>query len=70
MIVLTAVTAILSGACNAGLIAAVNEALHRPAGVGGWLIAAFVGLGLGRLASSYFSQMISVRFSQGTIAQL
>ena len=70
MIVLTVVTAILSGACNAGLLAVVNAALHRSGEVGGWIIAAFVGLGLGRLASSYFSQMISVRFSQGTIAQL
>ena len=70
MIVLTVITAILSGACNAGLIAAVNEALHRSAGVGFWIVVAFIGLGLGRLASSYFSQMISVRFSQGTIAQL
>lgn len=70
IIVLTVVTALLSGACNAGLIAAVNEALHHSGGVGGWLIATFVALGLGRLASSYFSQMISVRFSQGTIAQL
>jgi putative ATP-binding cassette transporter len=70
MIVLTVATAILSGACNAGLIAAVNAALYRSGHVGGWIIAAFVALGLGRLASSYFSQMISVRFSQGTIAQL
>ncbi len=70
MIILTVITAILSGACNAGLIAAVNEALHRSAGVGFWIVVAFIGLGLGRLASSYFSQMISVRFSQGTIAQL
>lgn len=70
MIVLTVVTAILSGACNAGLIAAVNEALHRSGVIGGWIVVAFVGLGLGRLASSYASQMISVRFSQGTIAQL
>ena len=70
MSVLIVVAAILSGACNAGLLAVVNAALHRSGGVGGWIIAAFVGLGLGRLASSYFSQMISVRFSQGTIAQL
>jgi putative pyoverdin transport system ATP-binding/permease protein len=70
MSVLIVAAAILSGACNAGLIAAVNATVHRPGRVGGWIIAAFVGLGLGRLASSYFSQMISVRFSQGTIAQL
>jgi putative pyoverdin transport system ATP-binding/permease protein len=70
MIVLTAFTAILSGACNAGLLAVVNAALHRAGEAGGWIIAAFVGLGLGRLASSYSSQIISVRFSQGTIAQM
>jgi putative ATP-binding cassette transporter len=70
MSVLIVAAALLSGACNAGLIAAVNAALHRSGRVGGWLIAAFVGLGLGRLASSYFSQMISVRFSQAAIAQL
>jgi putative ATP-binding cassette transporter len=70
MIVLTLSTAILSGACNAGLIAAVNTALHRTGKAGLWLIVAFISLGLGRLASSYLSQMISVRFSQGTIAQL
>ena len=70
MIVLTIITAILSGACNAGLLAVVNSALHRVGGIGGWIVAAFVALGLGRLASSFMSQMISVRFSQGTIAQL
>lgn len=70
IMVLTVLTAILSGACNAGLIAAVNAALHRAGGAGKWIIAAFIVLGLGRLASSYFSQIISVRFSQGTIAKL
>lgn len=70
IIILTVVIALVSGACNAGLIAAVNAALHLADGVGGWLIVAFVALGLGRLASSYSSQVISVRFSQGTIAQL
>lgn len=70
MSVLIVAAAILSGACNAGLIAAVNATLHRSGRAGGWIIAAFVGLGLGRLASSYFSQMISVHFSQRTIAHL
>ena len=70
MILLTIITAVLSGACNAGLIAAVNSALHHSGGVGGWIIMAFIGLGLGRLVSSYLSQIISVRFSQRTIAHL
>jgi len=70
MSVLIVLAAVLSGAFNAGLLAVVNSALNRSGQVGGWIIAAFVGLGLGRLATSYFSQMISVRFSQGTIAHL
>ena len=45
MSVLIVVAAILSGACNAGLLAVVNAALNRSGRVGGWLIAAFVGLG-------------------------
>jgi putative ATP-binding cassette transporter len=70
MSVLIVAAAVLSGACNAGLLAVVNATLHRSGRMGGWTIAAFVGLGLGRLATSYSSQMISVRFSQGTIAHL
>src|SRR5882762_8480977 len=70
MCLLIVAAAVLSGACNAGLLAVVNAALHRSGHIGGWILAAFVALGLGRLAASYFSQMISVRFSQGTIAHL
>ncbi len=65
----TALTAVVSGACNAGLIAAVNAALNEQ-GTRTLIIAAFVALGLGRLGSSYYSQMISVRFSQGMTARL
>jgi putative ATP-binding cassette transporter len=70
MSVLIVVAAIASGACNAGLLAVVNTTLSHSGRVGGWVIAAFVALGSGRLATSYFSQMISVRFSQETIAIL
>jgi putative ATP-binding cassette transporter len=70
MCVLIVVAAIVSGACNAGLLAVVNKALHNSGPISAGIVAAFVMLGLGRLASSYFSQMISVRFSQGTIAGL
>ena len=70
MSVLIVAAAIVSGACNAGLLAVVNMTLYHSGRVGGWIVGAFVALGLGRLATSYFSQMISVRFSQGTIALL
>src|SRR4029077_17535839 len=46
-----------------------NATLHHSGRAGRWLIAAFVTLGLGRLATSYFSQMISVGFKQSTIAR-
>jgi len=70
MSLLIVLAAILSGAANAGLLAVVNAVLHRSDRNGGWTIAAFVGLALSRLATSYLSQMISVQFSQGTIARL
>ena len=68
--VLTAVTAIVSGACNAALLAVVNSALHRSNHVAGWIIAAFIGFGIARLISSYFSQVISVRYCQNTVARM
>ena len=47
MLVLTTLTALVSGACNAALLAVVNAALHGPGpgrvSVGGWMIGTFVG---------------------------
>jgi putative ATP-binding cassette transporter len=67
---LIVIAAILSGAANAGLLAVVNAVLHRSDLMRGWMVAAFIGLAAGRLLTSYFSQMISVQFSQDTIARL
>jgi len=62
--------ALLSAACNAGLLAAVNNALH-PEGKAVMMIAfAFIALGLGRVITSFISQMMSVRFSQKAVAGL
>lgn len=66
--VLMAAVALLSGACNAGLIAAVNQALNSSAGPVVILVLAFAGLGLGRLIASFASQLMSVRFSQRAVA--
>ena len=60
--------ALISGACNAGLIAAVNKALHHIGPSARMLVLAFVALGLGRLFTSLVSQMMSVRFSQKAVA--
>jgi putative ATP-binding cassette transporter len=70
MMWLVAAAALLSGACNAGLIAVVNVVLNHPGRTSALLIAAFVALGMGRLLTSLLSQMISVRFCQTNIARL
>src|SRR5437016_6121944 len=70
MMLVTGVAALLGGVCNAGLLALVNAALHRPGAWASWLVWSFVGLGLGRLAANFFSQITLTKFSQGTIANL
>jgi len=70
MMLLTTVTALLSGACNAGLIALVNTALTRLGPTTTGLICAFIALGLGKVVSNLVSQIVLVSFSQGAIAEL
>jgi putative pyoverdin transport system ATP-binding/permease protein len=70
MTVFTVLAALLSGACNAGLIALVNAVLNRPKisiAAMAWL---FVALGLGKLASNFISQVVLAKFSQNAIANL
>jgi putative pyoverdin transport system ATP-binding/permease protein len=68
--IVMAFIALLGGACNAGLIATVNNALQTSTGPAEGVILAFIGVGLGRLCASFVSQFISVRFSQDAIAGL
>src|SRR5215472_1436321 len=70
MMIVTTLTALFSGACNAGLIAMVNMALTNLSRSPERFIWAFVGLGLGKVLSNYLSQVILARFSQGAIAEL
>jgi putative pyoverdin transport system ATP-binding/permease protein len=70
MLVATIAMALLSGACNAGLIALVNVTLTRSAPPGRGLVWAFVALGLGKVVSLFFSQAVLAGFSQKTIAEL
>lgn len=68
--VLTGLAALASGACNAGLIALVNAVLNRPKISGAFMVAGFVALGFGKLATNFFSQVLVAKFSQGAIARL
>src|SRR6266850_5242086 len=58
MMVLTTVTALLSGACNAGLMVLVSTALVNSESATRALIWAFVALGLGKVATNFVSQAL------------
>jgi putative ATP-binding cassette transporter len=68
MMLITTITALLSGACNAGLIALVNTALTRPSTRA--LVWAFVALGLGKVVTNFISQAMLANFSQNAISEL
>ena len=70
MIVITTLTALLSGACNAGLIALVNTSLNRHNGAVQVLIWGFVALVLGKTVTNIFSQILLARFAQGAVSDL
>lgn len=69
MMVVTAFAALLSGACNAGLIATINAALNDPASIH-HIIAAFAALGISKLITSLISQVMLTRFAQRAAANL
>lgn len=68
--VVTTVTALLSGACNAGLIALVTMALTASGRHGPAFLGAFVALGIGKIVTNFISQAMLADFSQGAIANL
>src|ERR1051325_10453852 len=70
MMFLTAVVALLSGVCNAGLIILVNNALTTTTRSTAVLISAFVALGLGKIFTNFVSQAMLANFSQGAISEL
>ena len=70
MLIITAFAAVLSGACNAGLIGLVNKLINNPGRPVVSLAIAFVLLGLGKLLKSYFSQATLTNFSQRAVAAL
>jgi len=70
MMVITTGTALLSGACNMGLIAlvtmAVTDTEHRPS----VLIGGFVVLVVGKIITSFISQALLASFAQGAVSNL
>ena len=65
MMILTTITALISGACNAGLIALMNAALNRTNSRSELLIWGFVAMGLGKVISNFVSQVMLASFSRG-----
>ena len=66
----TAIAAGLSGACNAGLLAMVNGVLKDPDSPGGIFIVVFAALVIGKIITGFLSQFALTRFSQEIIGQL
>ena len=60
----------LAGFFSAGLLAIVSDALHRGADMPALLLLAFGGLAAGKILATGASQLLLVRFSQGTILEL
>ena len=71
--VLVAILAGVSGLLSAALVAIGNRAIHliteNTAATTMLLVAAFVGAGLGKLVSGYFSEVLLTRFCHTTIAR-
>lgn len=70
VMVLTGITAMVSGACNAGLIAVVNAKLNAAGAASLAIVACFAALALGKVLTSFASQVMLARFSQDIIARL
>src|SRR5437764_14465128 len=70
LVVVTGLIALLSGACNAGLIALVNLAVNDPDGTTAALVASFTALALCKIFTGFISQVWLIRFSQQSIADI
>ena len=69
-VVLAAALGLLSGACNAGILALVNTALNHPGTMTALVVWGFVVLGLARVASAAISQYMLSVFAQKAMADL
>lgn len=69
LLAMVVLAAVIAGACNAGLIATLNHALHA-GGPRDGLAVLFVVLATVRIVASGLSQLALVRFAQATVARL
>src|SRR2546422_2718 len=70
MVIVTGLTALFSGACNAGLIALINLAVNNPGSTTRALLLGFATLALGKIYATFVSQVWLIRFSQQAIADI
>ncbi|HVV00521.1 MAG TPA: cyclic peptide export ABC transporter, partial [Verrucomicrobiae bacterium] len=70
MMLLSTLIALVSGACNAALVALVNTALTHTGPTTRLLIFGFIAMGIGKVATNFLSQVMLASFSQGAVAML
>lgn len=68
--VITTLIGLVSGACNAILIALVKDAVTGTGGTARALVWAFIAVGLGKIITNYISQAMLASYSQGVVANL
>ena len=70
MIALTVVAGLITGVCNAGLIALINETLHVSGVSVQTMIWIFVGIAVTKLVTHAISQILLSRFAQRVVAEM
>lgn len=70
VVILMIAAATLAGMFSAGLLAIISDALHRSADTPVQLLLAFGALAAGKILATGASQLLLVRFSQGTVLEL
>lgn len=70
MMIWTALAALASGMCNAGLIAMVNHVLNGTETPGMALVWAFAAIGIGRIGTNFLAQVTLAHYAQTATANL
>ena len=70
LIFFTTLTALVSGACNAALIAMINIALNHPRSSRRWVVGGFIALVAGKLITNFISNATLARYAQRAVSDL
>ncbi len=70
LILFTSLTALVSGGCNAALIAMINYALNHSRSSLKWVTICFTALALGKLVTNFLSNALLARYAQGAVSDL